>query len=198
MPGRKMYAVALLIVLVGSIAAATVAYIRLSGLADHVPQVVVPGDADLTLSRAGTYTIYLERDAVVNGRLYSTGDGIEAMQVRISSATGSPIEMSRPSISSNYSVSGRSGTAVLAFTIAEPGPYHLSASYADGSTEPEGVLAVGLGVPERILTTILQAMSIAGISFVVGVIVAIVTFVKRRRVTRRAPVVSSPGPAPSL
>jgi hypothetical protein len=192
MPGRRWYGIALILVVGAAALAGLVGYSRLSGLAQHVPQIVVPGEADLTLSRAGTYTIYLEREAVVNGRLYSTTDAIEGLSVRISSAAGAPIELSRPSVNSNYAISGRSGNAVLAFTIAEPGQYHLSAGYRDGSTEPQGVLAVGFGVPERILLTILQAMGIGAIGFVLGVIVAAVTFIKRRRAIRRQPVVGSP------
>ena len=191
MPGRKWYGIALLLILVGGALAVLMVYSRLSGLADRVPQIVVPGSADLTLSRPGTYTIYLERDAVVNGRLYSTADAIQDLRVRISSAGGSPIEMITPSVNSNYSISGRSGRAVLAFTISEPGQYHFRAGYPDGSIEPQGVLAVGFGVPEMILSTILQGMAIAGTGFVLGVIVAIVTFVRRRTLQRQAAVSSS-------
>jgi hypothetical protein len=95
-------------------------------------------------------------------------------------------------VSSNYAIGGRSGDAVLAFTIAEPGQYYLSAGYPDGSTEPQGVLAVGFAVPQRILSTILQAMGIGAIGFVLGIIVAVVTFIKRRRAIRRQPAVRSP------
>ena len=192
MPGRKWYAIALLVVMAGAAFAGVVAFSRLNGLTRELPQVVVPGDADLTLSRAGTYTIYLERESVVNGRLYSTTDGIEGLRVRVSSPANAPLEMASPSMSSNYSIGGRSGTAVLAFTVSEPGQYHLAAEYPDGRTEPQGVLAVGLGVPEKILTTILQAMGIGFVSFVLGVIVAGVTFAKRRKASREA-VVASPG-----
>ena len=189
MPGRKWYAGALLLVLAGVALAGLSVYSQLTGLAAHVPQIVVPGRADLTLSRPGTYTIYLEREAVVNGRLYTTDDAIAGLRVQITSVSGGAVEMSTPSVSSNYAISGRAGEAVLAFTIAEPGRYQLVASYPDGRAEPQGVVAVGLGVPERIFTAILQAMAFAGIGFVLGVVVAVVTFLRRRRTAAR-PVVA--------
>jgi hypothetical protein len=195
MPGRKWYVIAFVLILVGAALAGFVAYRQLNGLTNHLPQVVVPGQADLTLSRAGTYTIYLEREAVVNGRLYAASDAVDGMRVRVSSAAGSPIEMTRPSVNSNYSLGGRSGSAVLAFTVAEPGQYRLGADYPDGSLEPQAVLAVGFGVPQRILTAIATVFGIAGVGFVLGAIVAIVTFLKRRSVRRHA--VAATGPAAS-
>lgn len=195
MPGRQWYALALLLVLAGAGFAGLTVYSRLNGLAAHLPQIIVPGEADLTLSRAGTYTIYLEREAVVGGRVYSTGDAIEGLQVRITSVAGSSVEMSAPTVSSNYAIGGRSGNAVLAFSVVEPGRYQFAASYPDGRIEPQGVVAIGLGVPQKIFTAILQALAVAGIGFVLGVIVAIVTFVKRRRTAARQLTVSAPGPA---
>jgi hypothetical protein len=186
MTGRGWYVIAFVVMLVGAALAGLVAYRQLDGLGNHVPQLVVPGDADLTLSQAGTYTIYLEREAVVNGRVYAASDGIEGMRVRIASAAGSPIEMSRPSVSSNYSIGGRSGTAVLAFTISDPGRYAFRADYPDGSLEPQGVLAVGYGVPEKIMAAIATAIGIAGAGFLLGLIVAIMTFVKRRSFRRQS------------
>jgi len=191
MPGRKWYAIALLVVVAGTALAGVVAYTRLNGLAGELAQVVVPGETNLTLSQAGTYTVYLERESVVDGVVYTTSGDVQGLRVRVSSSSGTPIEIGNPSMTSNYSIAGRAGSAVLSFTVSEPGQYHFAARYSDGRTEPQAVLAVGLGVAEKILTTILQAMGIGFLGFVTGVIVAVITFMKRRKASRGAVAVPS-------
>lgn len=186
MPGRIWYAIALLILVAGSIAAGVFVYMRLDGLTRELVQVIVPGEADVTFNQPGTYTIYFEQESVVNGLIYRSEGDIAGLVVRLRSASEAPITLVAPSFSSNYSIGGRVGEAVLVGTITEPGPYHLSASYADGRTGPEAVLAIGTGVPTKIITAILVALGIAFCSVLMAVVIAVVTFVKRRRAVRRA------------
>ncbi|HEY7448666.1 MAG TPA: hypothetical protein VH702_10995 [Vicinamibacterales bacterium] len=193
MPGRVWYVMALLVLVAGAVAAGVFVYIRLDGLAHQLVQVIVPGEADLTFHEPGTYTIYFEPESVVNGQIYRTTGDIAGLVVKLSSASGDPINLVPPSISSNYSIAGRYGEAVLTGTIEEPGQYRLSAAYVDASNQSEAVLAIGLGVPAKIFTAILVALGIAICSFLLAVLVAIVTFVRRRRATRRA---SAPQPRP--
>ncbi len=196
MPGRIWYAIAVLVLIVGSIAAGLFVYMRLSGVARELVQVIVPGEADLTFSQAGTYTIYFEPQSVVDGKVYRTAGDIAGLVVRLSSADGEPINLVAPSLQSNYSIGGREGEAVLTGTIDEPGQYHLTAAYADTRNQPQAVLAIGLGVPTKIITAILVTLGIAFCSFLLAVVIVIATFVRRRRAIRRANV-SQPSTVPS-
>jgi hypothetical protein len=181
MPGRIWYGIALALLVAAGVAATVLAFSRLNGLAKELPQVIVPGEADLTFHRPGTYTVFLERESVVNGQLFSTSDDIAELRVQLVSPNGAPITLSAPAMSSNYSFGGRSGLAVLACEITEPGKYHLAAGYPDGRQEPKGVLAIGLGVGGKILSTVLMTLGVAMTGFVVAVAIAAGTFWKRRK-----------------
>jgi hypothetical protein len=181
MPGRKWYAIALLILVGGGAASATVIFVGLSGLTRELPQVLVPGDATLTVNRPGTYTIFFERETVMDGQYYSTKGDISGLRVRLISSNGAPISLSEPAAGTSYSIGGRSGVAVLACNLSQPGTYALEADYADGRREPQGVLAIGLGVGARIATTILAALALGGGAALAALIVAAVTFKRRRR-----------------
>jgi hypothetical protein len=187
MPGRKWYAIALLILVVGGVAAAGVILLGLSGLTRELPQILVPGDATLTVNRPGTYTIFFERDTVVNGQIYSTSGDLSSLRVRVISPNGAPISLSEPAVGTTYSIGGRSGVAVLACDLSQPGTYALEAGYADGRREPRGVLAIGLGVGARIATTILAAFALGGGAALAALVVAAVTFRQRRRAARLTP-----------
>jgi hypothetical protein len=184
------------VLIAGSIAAGVYVYTRLNDVARQLAQVIVPGEADLTFSEPGTYTIYFEPESVVNGKVYRTSGDIAGLVVRLYSADGEPINLVAPTLSSNYSIAGRQGEAVLTGTIDEPGDYHLTAAYVDARDAPEAVLAIGLGVPTKIITAILMTLGIAICSLLFAVVIVIVTFVKRRRAMRRA-TVSQPSTVPS-
>jgi hypothetical protein len=112
------------------------------------------------------------------------------------SSNGVEIDLASPSFSSNYSIAGRSGEAVLTGTIVEPGRYHLAAGYTDGRTEPQAVLAIGLAVPFKMLSTILTALAIGACSFLAAVAIEAVTFLKRRKAIHLT-TAPQPGIAPS-
>ena len=60
-PGRVWYFVAVVVFLLGAATAAAFVAVQLPKLDDRMTQVVVPGEATLRLTEAGTYTIFHER-----------------------------------------------------------------------------------------------------------------------------------------
>jgi hypothetical protein len=59
------------------------AYFLLTGimhLTDSLTQVVVPGRADLRLTQPGRYTIFLEKNSVVNGRIYLVSESVDGLE----------------------------------------------------------------------------------------------------------------------
>lgn len=185
MPSRRGYLVALGVLVVGMVTFGAFLFFGLRGLGDELPRFVVPGTTELALNRTGTYTIFHESESVVAGRVYATADVSGLFVEVISADTGESIPLDTPGASSSYTLGGRSGTAVLTFEVEEPGSYHLSAGYADGSG-PESVLAVGHGFGRRLFLMVGGSIAIAFGATALALAIAIVTFVRRRRAHRRA------------
>jgi hypothetical protein len=198
-PGRKWYLIAGAVFLLGMLLFGTFLFLRLHGLGDELPRFVVPGTSEFQLAEPGTYTIFHETGGVVDGRYYAAAD-ISGLTVDvISAATGNSIPLEPPGASSTYELGGRSGSAILTFEISEPGPYRITGMYPDGRSEPAAVLAVGHNFGRKLVLTIVSGIAIAFGSFALAVLIAAVTFVKRRR-ARRGAVSSTPasGPVPPI
>lgn len=128
-------------------------------LTDSLTQVVVPGDAELSLSTPATYTIFLEEQSVVDGRIYSTKQSIAGLNCSVTMLPGSQqIPLQRPAISTTYNVGGRSGRSVLEFPVKVPGQCKLVCNYSQGTNGPQTVLAVGAGVSEKLTQTVLRSL----------------------------------------
>jgi hypothetical protein len=166
-------------------------------------QVVVPGSSNITLSQPGKYTIFYEYRSVVGNRIYSTGEEIPGLQVNlVSTDTGDEIPLSSASVDRTYTVGSRSGIGLLDFTIDQPGIYELSASYPPvqgqqeegGEQNQEIVLAViHNSAIDKLFGTITGAvasvMAIVFIPFVAGIVIIVITFIKRRKArTRTRPI----------
>jgi hypothetical protein len=73
----------------------------------------------------------------------------------------------------------------LEFTIEKPGLYELSAWYPEGQEGPEVVLAIGRGFTGKLMRTVLGGLAILFGSLIVGVTIAVKTFLKRRKAERQ-------------
>jgi hypothetical protein len=169
-------------------------FFRLRGMGDELPQLVVPGTSELTLTETGTYTIFHETGSVVDGRYYAVED-VSGLTVEVVAAeTGEAVALSSPGAGATYDFGGRSGSAFLTFDIADPGRYRITGAYPEGRAEPATVLAVGHDFGRKLVLTIVSAIAIAFTSFALAVVIAVVTFVRRRRARRSA--VPPPGGDP--
>jgi hypothetical protein len=188
---------------VGSVFLFSTVFSNLNDMAE-IPsiQVVVPGSSNITLSQPGKYTIFYEYRSVVGNRIYSTGEEIPGLQVNlISTDTRDDIPLSSASVNRTYTVGGRSGIGLLDFTIDQAGIYELSASYPPVQGQQEGggeqnqeiVLAVihSSAIDKlfgTITGTVASVMAIVLIPFVVGIVIIVITFLKRRKTgTRTTP-----------
>jgi hypothetical protein len=184
-PSRWYYGLAGLVFVAGWVLFALVLFKNLSGLADQLRQVVVPGNAELMLSKPGKYTIYYEHRSVVGTRIFSTDATLHGLECHlISRATGSSIPLSPVTISSSYTVGGRSGVGVFDFTIDRAGAYELSAAYPEGREGPEVVLAVGQGLTRGIFIAVFGGLATVFGSMGAAVAIAVITFLKRMRAER--------------
>lgn len=158
---------------------------ELGHLTDSLTQVVVPGRAELSLQRRRSYTVFLEEQSVVGGKIYSTTQSIAGLECRVRSLqNGSTIPIGKSTMNTSYSVDGRDGHAVLEFLIKEDGKYEFACDYGENTKEPEVVVAVGSGISETIFRTVLEALGefFGGIG--ASLIVVIVVLVKREHEKR--------------
>lgn len=124
-------------------------------LTDSLTQVVVPGHAELSLNTPATYTIFLEEQSVVNGRIYSTTGPVDGLKCFVTMRPGNEqIPLRRPGMSATYNLGNRSGRSVLEFPVKVAGQYELSCDYPADTKGPQTVVAVGTGVGEKIFKTL--------------------------------------------
>lgn len=161
----------------------------ISHVTDGLSQIVVPGGKDFTLKPHLEYTIFLEANSVVDGRIYSTKESVSGLNCTVTSeASGHRISTHQPATTTAYSVGGREGRAVLEFVTEEAGVYHMACDYEQGSQGPEVVLAVGSGVGERIFSTVKNSLaSFFGGSILGGAILLAVFTLRERAKKRLAP-----------
>lgn len=158
----------------------------ISHITDDLTQVVVPGEKDLTLMPHLNYTIFLETESVVDGRIYSTKDSLSGLRCAVTSqASGNKISMRRPTMSTTYSVGGREGRSVLEFFTEEAGVYHIVCDYDEASQGPRVVLAVGSGVGERIVSTVTKGLASFFGGGILGGAIIVTVVVLRERAKRK-------------
>jgi len=155
-------------------------------LTEHLTQVVVPGEKDLALEPKLKYTIFLEEQSVVDGRIYSTPTNLNGLTCHVSSATsGKQMNTHRASVAATYNVGGRSGRSVLEFVTEEAGTYHLACAYEEGRQGPEAVLAVGSGVTQAVFDTVLKCFAAIFGGGILGAGILVTVFLLRERAKRR-------------
>jgi len=186
-PGRWYYGLAALIAVAGIALAITFIISGVGSLGDDLQRVVVPGNNDLVLSKAGGYIIFYENRTVVNGRVYSTDGDIPGLLVEVRNGkTGQDIGTYSPDGSFSYSIGSRSGRSVMAFYIEQPGIYELSASYPQGEGGPTVVLAVGTDLSGGVISAIALPLLLIYGSIGAGIAIAFITYRKRREAAKRA------------
>jgi hypothetical protein len=144
---------------------------------------VVPGHVDLTLTQAGTYTIFLEENSVVNGRVFSATQSVSGLECAVSEQGANersiPVQAARGSV--HYSVNERSGRSILQFVVAESGRYAFACGYAEGTSGPQVVVAVGTGVGKQIGGTVLRSLaSMFGGFGLCGIVILVVYLLREK------------------
>jgi hypothetical protein len=155
-------------------------------LTDDLTQIVVPGGKDLALKPKINYTIFLETESVVDGRVYSNTEGVAGLTCVVTSQkSGNKMNIHNPNVNTTYSVNGRAGHSALEFGTEEAGLYHIACDYPESSQGPQAVLAVGVGVAGRIFSMIMKSLA----SFFGGVIlgggIIAIALVMRDRAKKR-------------
>jgi hypothetical protein len=124
---------------------------------------VTPGTDTVQIDSTGDYVIYTEDP-------YFFGS------VQIIDPDGGPVPTSPYRSDLNYDFDGRSGRAAATFDADATGDYTVT-------TDTD--VAIGPSIAGDLIRTILVPFLIGGVSFLVGLIVIIVTAVRRSRSKKR-------------
>jgi hypothetical protein len=142
----------------------------------------------LTFEKGGTYTVYYEHDSKVDGVRYQTPEGLKnSINMSFTPAGGGQPILLRPSNdTASFSFSGRVGQSIGKVTIPEGGTY-IAEVQVTGYDGPI-VIAIGKGVLGKLIGFVLGGLAIGAVGFVSGLVILIVTGVKRgkRKRQRRA------------
>lgn len=182
------FVVAGLIALAGFAGALFYLMPRLSTADSAMIRVVVPGNAVLTLDKPGRYTIYHEKKSTVDGRYYAS-ENVSGLQLRLGDeATGQPVTLTEPAVTSTYEIGNKTGSSIFAFEIDRPGRYRLAADLAGGRSEPKAVLAIEQGMLGEMFSLIFGTMAIAFAGLgIAGAVVLVVLWRRSKAVEPRRP-----------
>jgi hypothetical protein len=180
-PSRWFYALSALILVIGIVSFIFLIMDSMKSIEKSLARIAVPGKYDINLAEKGKYSIFYEYQSMIGNKVYQTGPAIPKLRCNIrSKKTGQPVAFSSPS--GNYSYSfGKSGVAVLEFTVNEPGAYEIAGWYPEGQTGQEVVLAIGKGFQKKLMTTIFSGIALLGGSVVLALVIFVVILMKRRR-----------------
>jgi hypothetical protein len=194
-PSRRYYVLAGLLIVVGVALFVVTLWRGISSIPSKVQQLVAPGKAELTLAKAGDYTIFYESQSVFGGRVYSTGRDVPGLECEVvAKSTGAPVALKRSNVNTTYELGGRSGRSVFDFHIDRPGVYQITSAYPEGQEGEKVVLAVGQGVAMRIVILVFECIGILFGSIALSVAIIVVTAIKRHNAAKRLSTAGGPPP----
>lgn len=196
-PTRWGYLIGLLVIVAGGVVAGIWVVASLAQFRSDVrafSRVPADGGGDVHLS-AGDYVLYNESP------VFPADDGLSATVTP--AGGGAPLALAQYGTFQNrrrstltYNVGPYSGDAADTFSASSAGTYHVASTCTDAPSSC-ATLAVGKSIGPRLALTAIGAVVIAFVGFVLGVVLLIATFVRRRR-ARRAAYQTGPGyPNPS-
>jgi hypothetical protein len=184
-PGRRWYVVAAIVALAGWVAMAVFLASRLGDSTGRMMRVLVPGQTDLMLKEAGTYTIYHEYESTFEGRVYHV-TSVSGLNITVRARPSGEVVPLQSTMNTRYRIGSTAGRSLFDFEVRAPGSYQISATYGDGRKEPQTVLAVDRGFVGSLAITILGAIAMAFAGTGAAIAIAVIVLVKRRRARRVA------------
>lgn len=184
-PSKVWVWIGALLMVAGVVTFVVMAVIAVRQMSDDVDnkfaRFVAPSQTTVSISEPGDYVIYYESLSEIDGREYSTVDGAEfAAEVR--GPDGRVLNLRTYTSEISFSTSGRTGEARYRFNAATAGRYVVV--IADATIDEPFVVSIGAPVLARLVRLMLLGALIGGLVFLGGLIMLIVTLVKRRRARR--------------
>ena len=163
---------------------------ELSDQIDAMERFPVPGEAVVTLDQPGEYVVYAEGDGIAPiGRVGATSVTVES-----TTPDSRPLILRSVGIDETYDFGGHAGRSALEFTVDKPGDYRVTVGQV-----PASVTGVAVGPPVdlfaaigSIFVVIFVPFAVGGVFVLAGVIVLVVTGVRRTSSTRRVRTAANP------
>lgn len=182
-PSKWWYLGAAMVAMVG-IAAAIGLFVRgIMGVYDDVNEfqrVSVPGEGTVSIDDPGGHTVYLE----FAGANESTTARAPPVDVAITDPDGGPVGIVRYESNVTYETDEHEGIAVYSFDTARAGTYRVT---ADSTSPGVTVVAIGEGLGDDLIRSIVAAFAAGIIGALVAGAIATVTAVGRSRARRMLP-----------
>jgi hypothetical protein len=169
-PSAWWYLAAVVIAVGGLIVGAAWGFSAYRSYQDRIEgfsRIGVPGQAPFTVTASGERVIYFEGPS-------STSPA--PSDIRVTGPDGSAVAVQSYAADLRYDApDGSVGRAVATFAAPMAGAYNLIAS------GPVGVLAIGEGIPASTVASILGALTLIGAAILVGLMLLLVTRVRRSK-----------------
>ena len=152
---------------------------------DDLQRVSLTSGGPVDLREAGTYRVFLERPYSTDGTgelRFSSPDP----RVTVVDPTGNPVQMHSDFVQENYDIGGHHGRKIGRFVATEPGTYRVRVQNVDGG-DLRGAIAVGRHSPGPAVVRILGGVFGGGLLAVAGIVVMIVSGIRRSRSRRPGP-----------
>jgi hypothetical protein len=199
-PGKGWYWLGALLLaggLLGGLALAMAGFLSLKNTVDDFGRFKVTngqGAATVSFEKPGTYTIYYESHSKVCQDLTQSGSGCTTETVRgpksppaglsiTISKDGQDLAVNEAKNSFDYTLGDYTGKAVGSVKVDEPGAYSM---VVQNRREGDFAIALGKDVVSTIVPWLIGALALAVLGVILGLLVLILTGVKRGRRKREA------------
>jgi hypothetical protein len=160
-----------------AVAIIVIAFTTAVSTIEGMQRVAMPGRAELVLP-IGPSTLYIEGDSKIGDRVIANGHSVDVVDCELESPPGvGNVELMRPNASVSYTAGGYRGHNGFDVNVATGGTYQLTCKSAEVS---EFAVAVGAGIGSWMVIAVL-----AFIPGVAGIVLLVVTIVRRYRAARR-------------
>lgn len=146
------------------------------GAVENYPRVPVPGEATISLD-PGTYKVFAEYPGATTDFGIPLGVGA----VDVTGPRGEVVAVESPQMHETYSWNGREGRAVAEFTAATGGDYDVKVSTSSTGTSRFTQATVGKGIDASVAGKIVGAIAAGAVAALIGVVLIVVTVVRRSR-----------------
>ncbi len=158
-------------------------------------RMLAPGTKVMDLEGGKSYTIFLERESTLDGKVYSVSQPIAGLGCTVRKVSGGEVLPTRvPRSTMLYKEGGRSGRSYLAFDIPADGSYRVACDYAEPGG-PRVVVAVGTGFGLQMAVGVMGTIASVLLGFLGAGIPVIIVLLMRERAKKVMQSSSPPGTA---
>jgi hypothetical protein len=181
---------------VGAIVLWVTGVMRLTDRVDDFTRIDVPGSGEVSIDDPGGYSIYHEYfGAGADG--YDDddfGDNFEPTPgVTVTDPSGAEVRLRPYTTSVTYDFGGHEGEGVFTFDAEQAGTYEVTTT---GDSISSSTIAVGPGIGRGLVSSIVGGFVVGAIGVIGGIVLAIVTGVRRGRSRRTLNALRWGGPRP--